>query len=69
MKISYDPDTDALYIVFKKGSYKLSKELEKDIVFDYSKDNEIIAVEILNASKKLPKKELKTISFDVLVGK
>ena len=67
MKISYDPDTDALYIIFKKGNYKMSKELEKDIVFDYSKDNEIIAVEILNASKKLSKKELKKISFDVLV--
>ncbi|MCD6574036.1 MAG: DUF2283 domain-containing protein [Thermoplasmata archaeon] len=67
MKISYDPDTDALYIIFKKRNYKMSKELERDIIFDYSKDNEIIGVEILNASKKLPKKELKTISFDILV--
>ncbi len=67
MKISYDPDTDAIYIVFRKGDYKISKEIEKDIIFDYSKNNEIVAMEILNASRKLPKKELKTISFDLLI--
>lgn len=69
MKISYDPDTDAIYIVFRKGDYKISKEIEKDIIFDYSKNNEIVAMEILNASRKLPKKELKTISFDLLIEK
>jgi len=67
MKISYDPDTDAIYIVFRKGDYKISKEIEKDIIFDYSKNKEIVAMEILNASRKLPKKELKTISFDLLI--
>lgn len=56
MKISYDPNIDAIYIIFKKGNYKISKELEKDIIFDYSKDNEIIAVEILNASKNYLKR-------------
>ena len=49
------------FIVFRKGDYKISKEIEKDIIFDYSKNNEIVAMEILNASRKLPKKELKTI--------
>lgn len=32
---------------------------EKDTIFDYSKNNEVVVVEILNASRKLPKRNSK----------
>ena len=62
MKLEYDKEVDAAYIYLKKsiknGEVKNSKEIKKDIIFDFDKDGFLIAVEILNASKILKKNVL-----------
>ena len=42
-----------LYIRFDESAYAESDEVEEGIVLDYDKSGKIIAIEILNASKKL----------------
>ena len=61
MKVTYDPKADAMYIYFseKKKSTR-TEEVSDDFLVDYS-GREMIGIEILDASKKLPKKNLESI--------
>ncbi|MHA2090529.1 MAG: DUF2283 domain-containing protein [Candidatus Kariarchaeaceae archaeon] len=67
MDIQYDKFADTLYIKFGPGSVKESDELSPGIILDYSAEDKIIAIEILNFSErnidlnhiiKLPEEEL-----------
>ena len=50
----YDPEVDAIFIsVKKKYDYKTSIELNNDIILDFDKNENPVALEILNTSKVL----------------
>ena len=53
MKMRYDSEVDALYIRILDEKAFESEEVSEDIVVDYTKDNKVIGVEVLNASKRL----------------
>lgn len=54
MKIKYDPEVDAAYISFKKGPTRVSTiRLTEDIAVDSGPDEEIVGIEILDASEHL----------------
>ncbi len=54
MKIKYDPEVDAAYISFKKGPTQVSTiRLTEDIAVDFGEHEEIIGIEILDASEHL----------------
>lgn len=55
MKLRYDKKEDALYIRFNDRRYFESDEVKGGMVFDYDKEGRIIGIEILDASKILPK--------------
>lgn len=62
MKISYDPKADAAYIYFIKGKKSTRTEKVSDgLLVDYH-GKDLIGIEILDVSKKLPKNELKSIT-------
>lgn len=63
VKVSYDPEVDALYIYKEKERAAFSIEVLKDFVMDVDSSRKVIALEILNASKVLniPKSELKNV--------
>ena len=63
MKISFDPKADAMRITFQEGEYDISREVEEGIIVDMTKDNEIIAIEILDVSEKMPKNNIKDITI------
>lgn len=65
MKVNFDPKADALRIKFQDGEYEISKEIEEGVVIDMSKDHKIMAIEILDVSERIPKKNLKGITFDI----
>jgi len=62
MKIIFDQKHDIMRIKFKEGKYKISKELGEGIVLDMTNDNKIMAIEILDVSEKIPKKEIKGLA-------
>ncbi|KCZ70801.1 uncharacterized conserved small protein [Candidatus Methanoperedens nitroreducens] len=64
MKITYDPESDAMNIQFQKGKYEISKEIAEGIIIDYTKDGKVLSIEILDASKRMPIASIK----DVTVG-
>lgn len=52
MKISYDPEVDALSIIFRETEC-LTEHPAKGIAFDYDAEGRLAAIEILNASLRL----------------
>jgi uncharacterized protein YuzE len=54
MKISYDPQVDALYISFKQGPTQVTTvRLSEDVAIDLGLKEEIVGIEILDASEHL----------------
>ena len=54
MKVKYDKETDVLYIRFSNEAINESDEERSGIILDYDAKGSIVAIEILNASKKMP---------------
>ena len=52
MRITYDPEVDALYIRFQEATVT-TKHLEEGIALDYDADGNLAGIEILDALKKL----------------
>ncbi len=65
MKINFDPKHDIMRIKFQDGKYEISKELEEGIIVDVTKNNEIIAIEIMDVSKRIPRKNLKDVAISI----
>ncbi|MEW6457058.1 MAG: DUF2283 domain-containing protein [Acidobacteriota bacterium] len=68
MKIKYDPQVDAAYISFKKGPMQVTTiRLTEDVAIDFGPNEEIVGIEILDASEHLeiqkdkPRVELENI--------
>jgi len=64
MRIELDKEADTAYIYFKdisKGDVKTTISLNDNINIDLDAGGKMLGIEILDASKNLPKKELKEI--------
>ncbi len=61
MKISYDAKADAISIKFQEGKYDVSEEVADGIVADVTKDGKIISIEIMDASKRMPKESASNV--------
>ena len=62
MRIKYDPEADAAYISFKKGPTQVTAIcLNEDIAVDFGINEEIVGIEILDASLNMDFGREKTI--------
>jgi len=60
MKISYDQQVDALYISFKKGPIEVTTvRLTEDVAIDLGPKEEIVGIEVLDASEHLSLERMK----------
>ncbi len=53
MKIKYDKESDVMYFRFSDSSIAESDEDKSGIIFDYDKSGQIVAIEVIGASKKM----------------
>lgn len=51
MKVKYDKETDILYITLSDEAIEESDENKKGFILDYSKNGNLVGIEVLNASK------------------
>ncbi len=58
MKITYDPEADALYIHIGDGEFRENREPVPGVILDIGKNGELLGIEILEASQRYPLKEL-----------
>jgi uncharacterized protein YuzE len=54
MKVRYDKEVDILYIQFSDENIGESDEDKPGIIIDYTDSGNIVGIEVLNASKKMP---------------
>lgn len=52
MKIKYDSETDAIYVIMSDDKIIESEETAPDVIVDYNAENEVVAVEILECQKE-----------------
>jgi uncharacterized protein YuzE len=64
MRIHYSKDADALYIRLKEDPVNDTDAITDDIIMDYDKSGNVIAIEILSASKKADIHQLIIQAFD-----
>jgi len=51
MRVTYDPEVDALYIRFLEGPIEVTTHrLSEDVAIDYGPDGRIVGIEVLDAS-------------------
>jgi uncharacterized protein YuzE len=68
MKITYDPEADALYILLRDGiPAKDAVDVEEGVTIDLDSDGRIIGIEILDASSRMTAEELTNISYESLL--
>ena len=65
MKIMFDKEHDIMRITFSEEKYDVSEEMG-DIIIDRSKNKKIIAIEILNVSKKTTIQALKEVTVGLV---
>jgi uncharacterized protein YuzE len=53
MKVTYDPEVDALRILFSAAPIEESDEDRPGVIIDYDKDGNVVGIEILDASKRM----------------
>lgn len=54
MKISYDPDADAMYIELVEREVAKTKEVDDNTIIDLDNEGNVIGVEILFVKERMP---------------
>lgn len=64
MKLYYDEKVDALYLRFDDSVVIESEEVKEGIILDYNNKDQVVGIEILGMSKRIPLPELKKLQFE-----
>jgi uncharacterized protein YuzE len=69
MKISYDPEVDALYIRLVEGPREVTTHrLSEDVAINYGPDGQIVGIEVLDASSSVFPTHDRTITVQNLTA-
>lgn len=63
MKLHVDEKTDALYLRLDDSKIAESDEVSPGVVLDYSVSGQVVGIEILHLSKRVPKLDLHELQF------
>ncbi|MAG20167.1 DUF2283 domain-containing protein [archaeon] len=63
MEITYDKEADAMYIKFKVGDFDRNKIIDKDTIVNLDKKGNLLGIEFLSVSKRIPLESLSEVSF------
>lgn len=67
MKITYDPEADALYIQLTSAKAEDSLDIEEGVTVDLDGEGHIIGIELLDASERMSPAELTNVSYKNLL--
>ncbi|MBI2304139.1 MAG: DUF2283 domain-containing protein [Chloroflexi bacterium] len=63
MKVTYDPETDTISLIFREEAVAESDEIREGIIVDYSRDGMIVSLEALDASEHVA--DPRAISYEL----
>jgi uncharacterized protein YuzE len=64
MKVIIDPEADALYMRLSDTRIHDSEEIKPGIILDYDEENNLIGIEILRVSERVPSASLKSVLIE-----
>lgn len=67
MRIKYDKMADAMYIYIRKGKATKTIKVNKRLLIDVDKKENLLGIEILGVSQQIPKKEIGRVSTEMPV--
>ena len=68
MEISYDKQADAMYIEFRKGEFSKNKKVDDFTIIDLDKEGNLLGIELLEVSTRIPTESLSEIHFKNLLA-
>ena len=66
MKLTIDPDADALYLRLSDAPIIDSEQIVSGVVLDYDSNDNVVGIEMLHLSKRAPKADLQRLLFETL---
>ena len=67
MEITYDKSGDTMYIEFRSGEFAKNKKIDDFTIIDLDKDGNILGIELLEVSKRIPISSLSQINVKNLI--
>jgi Uncharacterized conserved small protein len=64
MKVTIDPEADALYMRLSDTRIHDSEEVKPGVILDYDEKNNLIGIEILRVSERVPPASLKSVLIE-----
>jgi len=64
MRLKVDEKNDALYFRLDESEIVDSEEVKPGIILDYDANDNVVGVEILGLSKRVPLAKLKSLQFE-----
>ncbi|OPY41999.1 MAG: hypothetical protein A4E41_00611 [Methanoregulaceae archaeon PtaU1.Bin066] len=64
MKVKIDPEADALYMRLSDTRIHDSEEVKPGIILDYDEKNNLVGIEILRISERVPSASLKSVVIE-----
>jgi len=66
MRVSFDEKADAIYIRFDESKIIESEEIKPGIIFDFDDNDQVVGIEILKVTARVPLNNLKKLQFEVV---
>ena len=66
MKLTVDPDADALYLRLNDAQIVDSEQVASGVILDYDAQDNVVGVEMLHLSKRARKADLRRLLFETL---
>ena len=66
MKLTLDPEADALYLRLNDVPIVDSEQVASGVVLDYDAQDNVVGVEMLHVSKRADKMDLRRLLFETL---
>ncbi len=66
MRLKVDQQNDSLYFRLDESAIIDSEEIKPGVILDYNAEDNVVGIEILGLSKRLPEQTLKKLQFETL---
>jgi len=66
VRLKVDQKNDALYLRLDESAVIESEEVRPGVILDYDADDNVVGIEILGLSKRVPVEKLKSLQFETV---
>jgi len=66
VRLKVDQKNDALYLRLDESAVVESEEVRPGVILDYDADDNVVGIEILGLSKRVPVEMLKSLQFETV---